>query len=243
MAYEGSEEESSSSLMLAIRWCIKATKKVLGNLNRPDTELVVSHSHLPVGSRPYGRRLYGCRPSASWPRTSSTLRVGCWQRVVLLPTGGIPAGVAPAAGRARGQLLPLRVMRLNRVESFYAFLLHFYSEGNEEEGRPAPCRAGHPQPGQLQGSAGYSQGPLQGGDRPRPKPLAWPTTNRRGSPRAWLAPTGVGNTRGQVAGDGCPLQGRKGQPHDQGCRLRGRPLEGATASRGSARAARRWRRR
>ncbi|RZS28739.1 hypothetical protein BHM03_00062391, partial [Ensete ventricosum] len=30
----------------------------------------------------------------------------------------------------------LRVMRLNRVESFYAFLLHFCSEGNEE-GRPA----------------------------------------------------------------------------------------------------------
>ncbi|RWW60882.1 hypothetical protein BHE74_00032082 [Ensete ventricosum] len=31
----------------------------------------------------------------------------------------------------------LRVMRLNRVESFYAFLLRFRSEGSEEEGRPA----------------------------------------------------------------------------------------------------------
>ncbi|RWW23102.1 hypothetical protein GW17_00012674 [Ensete ventricosum] len=31
----------------------------------------------------------------------------------------------------------LRVMRLNRVESFYAFLLHFRNEGSEEEGWPA----------------------------------------------------------------------------------------------------------
>ncbi|RWV94903.1 hypothetical protein GW17_00042520 [Ensete ventricosum] len=31
----------------------------------------------------------------------------------------------------------LRVMRLNRVESFYVFLLHFRSEGSEEEGRQA----------------------------------------------------------------------------------------------------------
>ncbi|RWW43038.1 hypothetical protein BHE74_00051343 [Ensete ventricosum] len=28
-------------------------------------------------------------------------------------------------------------MRLNHVESFYAFLLHFCSEGSEEEGQPA----------------------------------------------------------------------------------------------------------
>ncbi|RWW41354.1 hypothetical protein BHE74_00053160 [Ensete ventricosum] len=34
----------------------------------------------------------------------------------------------------------LRVMRLYRVESFYAFLLRFRSEGNEEEGRPATTR-------------------------------------------------------------------------------------------------------
>ncbi|RRT61180.1 hypothetical protein B296_00027716, partial [Ensete ventricosum] len=31
----------------------------------------------------------------------------------------------------------LHVMRLNRVESFYAFLLCFHSEGSEEEGRLA----------------------------------------------------------------------------------------------------------
>ncbi|RZS25786.1 hypothetical protein BHM03_00059046 [Ensete ventricosum] len=35
----------------------------------------------------------------------------------------------------------LRVMRLNRVECFYAFVLHFRSEGSEEEGRPATARA------------------------------------------------------------------------------------------------------
>ncbi|RWV81334.1 hypothetical protein GW17_00057260 [Ensete ventricosum] len=31
----------------------------------------------------------------------------------------------------------LRVMRLYRIELFYVFLLHFRSEGNEEEGQPA----------------------------------------------------------------------------------------------------------
>ncbi|RWV76791.1 hypothetical protein GW17_00062486 [Ensete ventricosum] len=49
----------------------------------------------------------------------------------------------------------LRVMRLNRVESFYAFLLHFYSKGNEEEGRPATA------------SPMYGRPPMA---RPRPRP-------------------------------------------------------------------------
>ncbi|RWV93449.1 hypothetical protein GW17_00044092, partial [Ensete ventricosum] len=45
--------------------------------------------------------------------------------------------------------------------------------------------------------------------------------------------------RGQAAGGGCPLQGRKGQPRGQGCRLQGQSMAGATASRGSARVRRR----
>ncbi|RWV84928.1 hypothetical protein GW17_00053323 [Ensete ventricosum] len=38
----------------------------------------------------------------------------------------------------------LRVMRLYRLESFYAFLLHFRCEGNEKEGRPAPMQGWPP---------------------------------------------------------------------------------------------------
>ncbi|RWW81725.1 hypothetical protein BHE74_00009856 [Ensete ventricosum] len=34
----------------------------------------------------------------------------------------------------------LRVMRLNHVESFYAFLLRFHSEGNKEEGQQGMAR-------------------------------------------------------------------------------------------------------
>ncbi|RRT62140.1 hypothetical protein B296_00015690 [Ensete ventricosum] len=48
-------------------------------------------------------------------------------------------------------------MRLNRVELFYAFMLHFYNEGNEEKGRLAmanpPCRPA------THGQAGCNQGP------------------------------------------------------------------------------------
>ncbi|RRT46562.1 hypothetical protein B296_00000868 [Ensete ventricosum] len=35
----------------------------------------------------------------------------------------------------------LRVMRLNRVELFYAFLLHFHSKGSEERGWQVMARA------------------------------------------------------------------------------------------------------
>ncbi|RRT37759.1 hypothetical protein B296_00019726 [Ensete ventricosum] len=76
----------------------------------------------------------------------------------------------------------LCVIRLNHIESFYAFLLHFCSECNEER-RPAtarslegvvdhgqaPYRGGHPRPGRLQGR------PLQ----PRP-----PTRGRLDAARA-----------------------------------------------------------
>ncbi|RWW86970.1 hypothetical protein BHE74_00004224 [Ensete ventricosum] len=62
----------------------------------------------------------------------------------------------------------LHVMRLNHVESFYAFLLHFHSEGSEEEGRPATAspHAVSTTHGQAaakapsKGAAGYGQGQL-----------------------------------------------------------------------------------
>ncbi|RWW46412.1 hypothetical protein BHE74_00047661 [Ensete ventricosum] len=73
----------------------------------------------------------------------------------------------------------LRVMRLNRVESFYAFLLHFRSKRSKEEnGRPTtakplvgrPATAWPPARGQpavaktpCKGATGYGQGPLHKG--------------------------------------------------------------------------------
>ncbi|RZS15580.1 hypothetical protein BHM03_00047441 [Ensete ventricosum] len=71
----------------------------------------------------------------------------------------------------------LRVMRLNRVESFYMFLLRFRNEGSEEQGRPAtasphaglathgqpPCRAGHPRPGRVQDLPAAARASPQGG--------------------------------------------------------------------------------
>ncbi|RWW68503.1 hypothetical protein BHE74_00023969 [Ensete ventricosum] len=70
-------------------------------------------------------------------------------------------------------------------------------------GRSGPCAANHPQPGRLQGAAGCSQGPLQRGDRPRPKPLAG------------VAPSSAGSARGQ----GCCLQGRPLLQEQRPCKV------------------------
>ncbi|RRT31849.1 hypothetical protein B296_00022968 [Ensete ventricosum] len=62
----------------------------------------------------------------------------------------------------------LRVMRLNRIESFYAFLLYFRSKRSKEEaGRPATARppagaAGHDL-ATFKGAGDCGQGPLQRG--------------------------------------------------------------------------------
>ncbi|RRT48538.1 hypothetical protein B296_00010834 [Ensete ventricosum] len=71
--------------------------------------------------------------------------------------------------------LKLRVMRLNHVKSFYAFLLCFYNKRIKERG-----------------------------GRPRPKPLAGVAANSHGRPWAWLvpvgeAPIGTGSARGEAA--------------------------------------------
>ncbi|RWW01066.1 hypothetical protein GW17_00035917 [Ensete ventricosum] len=115
-------------------------------------------------------------------------------------------------------------MRLNCVESFYAFLLRFYSEGNEEEGRPATSS---PHAGlATHGQAGCAQGPLQ-----------WAAASMRGCPRAWLAPAGVGSTCGQATRDNRPRQGRKGQPpaaRPQGVAARCEAARGSLAARAAA---------
>ncbi|RWV81315.1 hypothetical protein GW17_00057277 [Ensete ventricosum] len=72
-------------------------------------------------------------------------------------------------------------MRLNRVESFYTFLLRFRSEGSPCKGQPGMATASP-----LAGAVGHLQGgdrlqprpPLQGGGRLRPGPMQGATTRR-----------------------------------------------------------------
>ncbi|RWV84892.1 hypothetical protein GW17_00053362, partial [Ensete ventricosum] len=112
----------------------------------------------------------------------------------------------------------LLVMRLNRVEWFYTFLLHFRSEGNEEEGRPTtaspPCRTGRPRPSR-------SQGPLQGGGG---RPAA-----ARASPQGAVAAR-RGGTYGQKR---CPRAQPLATRRPQGGPPTGRQ-QGATACRGDS---------
>ncbi|RWV85633.1 hypothetical protein GW17_00052559 [Ensete ventricosum] len=96
----------------------------------------------------------------------------------------------------------LRVMRLNRVESFYAFLLYFCSE-RSEEGRPtmtmSPARvAGHgqgpcrgdwlcPRPhasaaARKRATASRCNRPLRAGRRPRRRPLRGQRQHAREAP-------------------------------------------------------------
>ncbi|RWV82122.1 hypothetical protein GW17_00056408, partial [Ensete ventricosum] len=87
----------------------------------------------------------------------------------------------------------LRVMRLNHVELFYAFLLHFRSEGSKEEGRPAIVS---PHVGPATHGQAKAKAP-QGGGRLRPGP-----THKGQHLRARRAAT-VGNAapaRGLAAG-------------------------------------------
>ncbi|RWW74649.1 hypothetical protein BHE74_00017409 [Ensete ventricosum] len=76
----------------------------------------------------------------------------------------------------------LRVMRLNRVESFYVFLIHFCSKRNEKKG-------GWPRPGPLQGRSAMAK-PLVGVGQPYGQGYhlqGWPlvgATASRGSTRA-----------------------------------------------------------
>ncbi|RRT31591.1 hypothetical protein B296_00052952 [Ensete ventricosum] len=87
----------------------------------------------------------------------------------------------------------LRVMRLYRIESFYALLLGFRSEGAASHNQP-PCRASHPRPAPMQGQ------PPTARPKPRPPPLV--VAARKGS-----SPQGLSSLQGAAA---------RGQP----CRLR-----------------------
>ncbi|RWV86235.1 hypothetical protein GW17_00051890 [Ensete ventricosum] len=98
-------------------------------------------------------------------------------------------------------------MRLNHVESFYAFLLHFYNKRSEKRG-------GWPRPGPLQGRPAMAK-PLAGAP-PAARPqgvVARSEAARGGRPceqlLVWAAPTqgGTAYPRGAVRGQPSPAQG------------------------------------
>ncbi|RRT67181.1 hypothetical protein B296_00025698 [Ensete ventricosum] len=93
----------------------------------------------------------------------------------------------------------LRVMRLNRVESFYPFLLRFRSEGNKEEGQQGMARL------PIRRRLAAAKVPLQRGGRLRPGPLQGAAT-RKGS-----SPQGVTTHRGSSRPRGRPVTGCKGR--------------------------------
>ncbi|RZS00246.1 hypothetical protein BHM03_00029911 [Ensete ventricosum] len=93
----------------------------------------------------------------------------------------------------------LRVMRLNRVESFYVFLLHFRSEGNEEEGRPTTAS---PMQDRQPTARPQLRPPARGGVRLRSRPARkggqrMPTRSCR--PRPTLPPVGEATPAAGVA--------------------------------------------
>ncbi|RRT41245.1 hypothetical protein B296_00034991 [Ensete ventricosum] len=91
-------------------------------------------------------------------------------------------------------------MRLNRVASFYAFLLHFRSEDNEEEERPATAS---PQAGPATRGLAVAKAPTRGrataaraSPQGRLTSLAGPTARRGGACRhGRLRPAGRGGNR------------------------------------------------
>ncbi|RWW42151.1 hypothetical protein BHE74_00052319 [Ensete ventricosum] len=125
-------------------------------------------------------------------------------------------------------------MRLNRVESFYAFLLRFRSEGSPCKGQPGmaptPLKGW---PTTCKGATGCGQGPYAGGRLATAKaPMQRDSRLRPGPARKGAAPA-RSRLQGQPP-EGSRLQrdSRKGRqpPTDtpgtarKGCRLQGRLL-------------------
>ncbi|RWW09120.1 hypothetical protein GW17_00027407 [Ensete ventricosum] len=118
------------------------------------------------------------------------------------PNNGIRAKVF-----VRKIYFKLRVMRLNRVELFYAFLLRFHNKRNEDgqlaTAKP-PARAANYGLATYKGATDCGQGPLhKGGKRLRHDHLQHGA--RRGGSAAHNEATGAAPTRGQPAEGRPPL--------------------------------------
>ncbi|RRT31643.1 hypothetical protein B296_00057296 [Ensete ventricosum] len=119
-------------------------------------------------------------------------------------------------------------MRLNCVESFYAFFLHFCSKHSEERGQPTTVRSyvglvGHDL-ATCKGVADCGQGPLQRGDRlggwqPLAGTTAYSATSARGGRQR---PARKGKLLAATLKRATPTASPQGAAaHGQGCRQGG----------------------
>ncbi|RWW65361.1 hypothetical protein BHE74_00027342 [Ensete ventricosum] len=114
-------------------------------------------------------------------------------------------------------------MRLFRVKLFYAFLLHFYSEGSEEEGRSTTASP-------HAGSATHGQAAAKASPHAGAAPASMACCSQPA--RATAAHSGV-PAKGQVTGRHTQVAAASGQPA-RGCRsqpgCKGRPPTASLAT-------------
>ncbi|RRT37325.1 hypothetical protein B296_00016916 [Ensete ventricosum] len=120
----------------------------------------------------------------------------------------------------------LCVMRLNHVESFYAFLLRFRSEGNEEEGQQGMARP------PIRGRSAIAKAPYKGAVSYGQAPYKWrpleEATAARGHDRLRPARKGLSPTtrlQGAVARSS-PARGGHQRPGRKGAAAHGAPARG-----------------
>ncbi|RZS10337.1 hypothetical protein BHM03_00041554 [Ensete ventricosum] len=112
----------------------------------------------------------------------------------------------------------LCVIRLNCVESFYAFLLRFRSEGSPCKGQPGMATA-NPLAGvagHLQGAAGCSQGPHAKGRSDAASPRLGLLPARRPLAGAVASPRGATRMQSACHRGGCPRRQRAAPPPAKG---------------------------
>ncbi|RZS19863.1 hypothetical protein BHM03_00052314 [Ensete ventricosum] len=113
----------------------------------------------------------------------------------------------------------LRVMRLNRIELFYVFMLCFHSEGSEEEGRPATANP-HVGP-TTHGQVGCGQAPCKwwppAGAAARKRAISYrldasskAAYGQKHRPLPVASPQGAARPRRGHRGSACPRPARRG---------------------------------
>ncbi|RZS15271.1 hypothetical protein BHM03_00047083 [Ensete ventricosum] len=115
----------------------------------------------------------------------------------------------------------LRVMRLNRIELFYAFLLRFHSKGNEEEGQQGMARP------HARGWPAAAKAPLQWGGRLRPSPPQGQQPARGDHPEGQHPPASTTGCANDQAARGNIRKGLPPATRPQGAAARDAPARGS----------------
>ncbi|RWW59072.1 hypothetical protein BHE74_00034028 [Ensete ventricosum] len=214
--WPSSLQEQSTALEPSIGRPLVTKATIEGNAYGHSTHRWSLAGIAPIGGRMQADR---CLPKGATAR-------GMWRSPTSRGSNSFPIAVLEPKFSYERFIFKLHVMRLNRVESFYAFLLRFRSEGSKERGRPAmarpstraadhghtPCRGGRPRLAPLQGRSATTKA-FCGGSHLR-KAVVPPTAR----------PQGVA-VRGVLVSGGRQRPACKGQ-------LVATSLQGATSSSG-----------